>query len=613
MTQMKPGLVRCVSFGMILLGVLACDDTEQIQPTEPSIRRASTPEVVEGGALPFFPEMAEHIPPVRLGTSEGSFWSSMSDAELVDVIRRAGGRVMIGLKPADAARTEVTGVVPGVDRNTAYEARRTVEALGARITRTFRYTSAVAAYVPAERVPDLRRLEVVDYLIPSLPAYPAQATPPQDTSWGVRRIGAHHVWQGLGAQSTRGQVVSVVMLDTGIDETHAWSMAGDGPANWIPDCYWADSASTSCFDDLTNPMMRGHGPHIAGTIAGRDNDFGFIGVANDPGRFVSIKVCNNDGCPPENVVAALEWVIDSVPVRPIINMSFGWCTHNQFVQQAIALPDAAGALMIASAGNELSGAPKSWVCKDGESDLPDWKTSVLYPARYSQVMAVSGVLSNEQFAVAPPPDEGGGTNPWDLPDCDEDCPQQSSSCNAGSRYGPEIEIAAPFSDSSMVQGGQYDLKCGTSMSAAFVTGAAALVWSRNPSWTAQQVRQRLKSTAYSTAVPLPSVKVGSGRVNVFDAVYIPPPIYSASISGATDIRPHAKCSFHAVSTSPHTPHTFSWSVDGTPVGYYGDFIQHTAGATSFKLEVAIQDANGQWTYAMHDVGVDYGAPECLDS
>lgn len=83
-------------------------------------------------------------------------------------------------------------------------------------------------------------------------------------------------------------------------------------------------------------------------------------------------------------------------------------------------------------------------------------------------------------------------------------------------FGAYVDIAAPGSSIySTLQSGGYGFKTGVSMAAPAVSGAAAVVWGRFPSWTADQVRARLEKTA----VPLPGLGLGSGRIDLFEAVF----------------------------------------------------------------------------------------------
>jgi len=77
---------------------------------------------------------------------------------------------------------------------------------------------------------------------------------------------------------TKGEDVVVAVLDTGIAEhddlVSAWSK--DLVFNCSGDDSWEDKAS-------------GHGTHVAGIIAGSDNDFGVVGVAPSC-KVIPIKV-----------------------------------------------------------------------------------------------------------------------------------------------------------------------------------------------------------------------------------------------------------------------------------------------------------------------------------
>ena len=444
-----------------------------------------------------------------------------------------------------------------------------------------------------------------------------QATPPQDTSWGVKRVSAHWVWAGgsLGP-STRGEWAFVTMLDAGVDSVHRWSASGDGPESLNLDCYWVEGSGSSCYDDHPIPTSRGHGAHVAGIIAGRSNEYGYIGIAHNLHRFASIKVCGQlNGqwnCRPEWVASGLDWVLDQTHPRRILNVGLGFCSDYTLLSQMVANLAAAGVLVIASAGNHYPGASEQQVCGSNHHLGGEWATGVLWPARYSQVMAVSGTLEDDSFAAAPPPDDDdGGGNGYDPCGPGEECAPTGGSCGNGSRYGPQVEIAAPFWAWSMWGSGQYKAECGTSMSAPVVAGVAALVWSHNPSYTATQVRGRLTSTALPYS---PATQFGAGRINAQQAVYGPPPTtYSASITGPAEVLPYATCSFTATTTSPDAPYTYEWFVDGSPVGYYGSYYYHTASAAAFTLSITIVDSQNREMHGVKNVSVNPSAPECLDT
>ena len=110
----------------------------------------------------------------------------------------------------------------------------------------------------------------------------------------------------------------------------------------------------------------------------------------------------------------------------------------------------------------------------------------------------------------------------------------SDSKSGFSNYGTGIDIAAPGSSiRSTIIGGGTGLKSGTSMAAPNAAGAAALVWSANPSWTRDQVIAYLLATADNIDANNPNYVglLGSGRINVsnLNGVLAPPQV--AAVSG----------------------------------------------------------------------------------
>ena len=63
---------------------------------------------------------------------------------------------------------------------------------------------------------------------------------------------------------------------------------------------------------------------------------------------------------------------------------------------------------------------------------------------------------------------------------------------------------------------QSDYVGGSSVATATTAGIAALVWSKNPSWTRAQVLTKMKQSA--TYYPTKNANYGHGNVNAFLAV-----------------------------------------------------------------------------------------------
>merc|ERR1712165_296490 len=142
----------------------------------------------------------------------------------------------------------------------------------------------------------------------------------------------------------------------------------------------------------------------------------------------------------------------------VINMSLGSSNFSRTFNDAVTRAYNRGILVVAAAGNSGNG-------------------SYNYPASYPSVMSVAAV--------------------------------DSSNRKAGfSQFNDQVDIAAPgVGVLSTVPGGRYAEFSGTSMASPHVAGVAALVWSRFPTKTAQEIRQALELTAQDLG--------SSGRDDIF--------------------------------------------------------------------------------------------------
>ena len=204
---------------------------------------------------------------------------------------------------------------PGVDvARAATEQGRT---FGAGIGH--RYTHALLGYAATIRVDRVGALTADPRVAAVVPDRPVHATgrPAPSTQvlpTGVDRIDADV--SSTRAGDGRGAVpVNVAVIDTGIDVTHPeLDVAGGVNCNGGGGAY-AD--------------QNGHGSHVAGTIAARDNGFGVVGVA--PGaRLWAVRVLNKHGSGNDSdVLCGVDWVTatrtDANPTNDIAvaNMSLG--------------------------------------------------------------------------------------------------------------------------------------------------------------------------------------------------------------------------------------------------------------------------------------------------
>jgi subtilisin family serine protease len=104
-----------------------------------------------------------------------------------------------------------------------------------------------------------------------------------------------------------------------------------------------------------------------------------------------------------------------------------------------------------------------------------------------------------------------------------------------STHGSWVDISAPGVNIWSLYHDHYDPDQdyvgpmdGTSMATPLAASVAALIWSQNPSWSADQVKQRLFDSAYPIDnLPCNSTfsgKLGAGRIDAFQAVYSEAPV-----------------------------------------------------------------------------------------
>ncbi len=157
--------------------------------------------------------------------------------------------------------------------------------------------------------------------------------PAQETPWGIARVKG-------GAAGTFG---TAWIIDTGIDFTH-------------PDLNVDPTRSKSFLDRDTSPVdANGHGTHVAGTIAAKDNTIGVIGVA--PGaQVVAVRVLDRRGSGSNSgVIAGVDYVAANGRTGDVANMSLGGGVSTA-LDQAVVNAAAGGVKFALAAGNESDNA-----------------------------------------------------------------------------------------------------------------------------------------------------------------------------------------------------------------------------------------------------------------
>jgi membrane-anchored mycosin MYCP len=311
-------------------------------------------------------------------------------------------------------------------------------------------------------------------------------------------------------EHTRGEGQAVAVIDTGVQ-----------PGPRLPDVEPGGDFVEST-DGLTD--CDGHGTLVAGLIAGQPGDDGFSGVA--PGaRLISIRQTSakfsprNPGSDPTESRAAVDVAsLARAVVRAadlgarVINISAVTCLPaNRPIDQTelgAALKYAAvekDAVIVAAAGNNRGGLSTGSACESNPLTDPARPGD---PRNWAGVTAVSIPSWWQPYVLSV-----GSLNPIGLP-------------SDFTMSGPWLGIAAPgenvVSVSNAPGGGlanglpndQHELfpVSGTSYAAAYVSGVAALVRSKFPDLTAEQVIRRITATA-NGAARSPSNLVGAGSVD----------------------------------------------------------------------------------------------------
>jgi subtilisin len=170
------------------------------------------------------------------------------------------------------------------------------------------------------------------------PGSSSPASNVQTTPAGVQRIGARTV-------SYTGSGVGVAVVDTGIDFNHN-------------DLQPLGAASFSAFGGSAQDDQ-GHGTHVSGTIAARNNNIDVIGVAPNATLY-AVKVLDHTGSGSDaDVMAGLQWVAQNAntvtpPIR-VVSMSLGRqgsVDDNPALHAAVQDLANAGIAVVVAAGND---------------------------------------------------------------------------------------------------------------------------------------------------------------------------------------------------------------------------------------------------------------------
>ncbi|MDF6045245.1 type VII secretion-associated serine protease mycosin [Streptomyces sp. JH14] len=256
--------------------------------------------------------------------------------------------------------------------------------------------------------------------------------------WSLQRVLLDELWQ-----DTRGKGVRVAVIDTGVDNTNPQlRQAVDASAGAD---YLEGGRSDGTVDEV------GHGTKVAGIIAARPRTgTGFVGLAPEA-TIIPIRQNDEKNSGKDTTMAAAIDHAIAAGAR-VINISQDTTkalTPASTLGRAVARALDKDIVVVASAGN----------------DGTDGRLKKTYPAAFDGVLAVGSSDRNNERA------------PF-------------------SQAGTFVGVAAPGVDIvSTVPGNGQCADNGTSFSAPYVSGVAALMRAKYPEWTAPQIVARIEQTA----------------------------------------------------------------------------------------------------------------------
>ncbi|MGZ8772861.1 MAG: S8 family serine peptidase [Acidimicrobiia bacterium] len=387
-----------------------------------------------------------------------------------------------------------------------------VEELGGRVERQLGIINGFSARMPGSAIEALAADPEVRSVTPNarlrLSGWETHDKTDDGATFNVneRVLNSTYFWR----HGYTGAGVTVAMIDTGVVPVNGLTVPGkiiNGP----------DLSLEASYENLRYLDAYGHGTHMAGIIAGRDDDLAeipkekdlkdhFVGVA--PGaQILSVKVGDATGqADVSQVIAAIGWVVEhrddnDLNVR-VLNLAFGVDGDQDYryepLAYAVEAAWKAGIVVVVAAGNDGNDA------------------GLRSPGYDPFVIAV------------------GADNPQGTSTVKDDEVLEFSNCGTDTR---PVDLIAPghsiislrdpgsFADANYPEarvGDRFFRGTGTSQAAAMVSGAAALLLQQRPDLTPDQVKALLTSTA--RAIPDASeLCQGAGLMDLKAAYKAPTP------------------------------------------------------------------------------------------
>lgn len=391
----------------------------------------------------------------------------INNADFIKLYDGIGGRGLMKKFPLEAPPEKAVNAQGQAyaDLSLIYEFKYTADVDFEKIINVFRNTGLLE-YAEPHYIP-----HTCDY-VPNDPGLMLQ--------YGITNIQAEPAW-GINTTTARGDTNVVIgITDTGTELTHD-DLKGNlehnyaDPLNGIDDDgdgYVDNFNGWDLGDNDNDPTWTGnqHGVHVCGiAAAATDNSTGGVGVGFHC-RFLPVKIADNTG----TLTRAYEGIqYAAAHGCSVINCSWGGSAAGEYQQDIITYATInKNALVVAAAGND--GANEDF-----------------YPASLQYVISVANT-------------------------------DQSDVASTSSNYGYNIDVCAPGENIySTFPPNTYTFETGTSMASPCAAGAAAIIRSFYPSYTALQAGEQLKVTCdniYPVNSAIYTNRLGKGRVNLYRAL-----------------------------------------------------------------------------------------------
>jgi subtilisin family serine protease len=429
-----------------------------------------------------------------------------------------------------APAEEISRLITTFDQSAAESVKKYVKEKGGRILRNLHIVPGAVVLLPQQARAGLQNIPGVKETEPD--GYIHAIDTELLNSWGVDHIGAGNVHL-----HNKGGGTKLAIIDSGIDYNH-------------PDLNVNYAGGYDFANEDTDPLDdNGHGTHVAGIVAAEDNDMGVVGVAPDTSVY-ALKVLDGNGVGYwSDFIVALEWAVANG--IQVVNTSLGADSDAPGVHEAVKVAHNAGIVLVAAAGN--SGNP------------PGRGNSVMYPAKYEEVIAVAATDQNNIRAKF-------------------------------SSTGDHVELAAPGVDiRSTYSGGLYATMSGTSMASPHVAGVAALIIASGVTDANangrinDEVRWTLQQTADDLGIDGRDSHYGYGLVDADDVVTTPAGNQAPVANSGLDRNTKTGSTIQLDGTESFDPDgdpiAYSWVFKSRPVGSSASLAGYDTATPTFAADV----------------------------